>query len=243
MFRPTDIQQQLANCRKKSRDTGESLVFEARRILQKDLFAEEKILANLKQYNQAVELLDEESMDEERIFSLADVKKVCVHNRLKFLESKAYKPEIPYEAVLRIRGLNSRFAKSIREFKILSVPQAFITADVQHDTMLFAKTNYDNYYLIHQWGTSLPWYRGLLYWPMRNFENLFMTVIALTLILALSLPTWLITLDHKADYWSGYRAAAFFHLLIFNMGVTAYITFAFNKNFSSSVWNRERDFD
>jgi hypothetical protein len=243
MFKPTDIQQQLAKCREKNRDTGENLVLEARRILQKDLFAEENILANLKQYNQAVELLDEESLDEERIFSLADVKKVCVNNRLKFLESKAYKPEIPYEAVLRIRSLNSRFAKNIREFKILATPKAFVKSGVQQDTMLFAKTNYDNYYLVHQWGRSLPWYRRLQYWPMQNFENLFLTVIALTLILALSLPTWLITLDHKAEYWSGYRAAAFFHLLIFNMGVTAYITFAFNKNFSSSVWNREQEFD
>jgi hypothetical protein len=62
------------------------------------------------------------------------------------------------------------------------------------------------------------------------------------LLLDLALPTRLITLDHSANYWSGYRAAAFFHLLIFNFGVTAYLTFAFAKNFSSSVWNRYTDF-
>src|SRR6218665_3621882 len=169
MFRPTDIQQQLAKCRNKSRDSGDNLVLEARRILQKDLFAEENILANLKQYNQAVELLDEESLDEERIFSLADVKKVCVCNRLKFLESKAYKPEIPYEAVLRIRSLNSRFSKSIREFKIIAAPRAFAKPDAPQEAMLFAKTNYENYYLVHLWGKPLPWYRRLQFWPMRNF--------------------------------------------------------------------------
>ena len=69
------------------------------------------------------------------------------------------------------------------------------------------------------------------------------TVILSTLVLTLLLPTSLITLDARATYWSGYRAAAFMHLLIFNAGITTYITFAFLGNFSSSVWNRKRDFD
>ncbi len=243
MFKEVNIRQQLLQSRKKSRKGGELLVSEAQRILQQDLFTEEKILANLKQYNRAFELLDEEGLDDSLIFSVGEIKRVCVHYRLKFLESRIFKPEIPYEAVLRIKGLNEQFAKNIKEFRILAAPGSFVNKLAASEALLFAKTNYDNYYLVHRWGKALPWHRKVQYWPMRCFENLFLTVIAITLALALSLPIGLITLDSKADYWSGYRAAAFFHLLIFNMGVTAYTTFAFSKNFSSSIWNRERDFD
>lgn len=80
-------------------------------------------------------------------------------------------------------------------------------------------------------------------WPLRRFENLALTVIMATLLITLALPTWLITLDSSAQYWSGYRAAAFMHLLIFNAGITAYLTFAFSRHFSSTVWNRKKDFD
>jgi hypothetical protein len=243
MFKEVDIKRQLAQSREKNRKGGEMLLNEAQRILQQDLFTEEKILANLKQYNRAHEVLDEEALDDNLIFTLAEIKQVCVLYRLKFLESKVFKPEIPYEAVLRIKGLNEQFAKSIKEFRMLAMPESFAKQQAGGDALLFAKTNYGNYYLIHRWGKALPWHRKINYWPLRYFENLFLTVIAFTLILTLSLPIGLITLDPKADYWSGYRAAAFFHLLIFNMGVTAYVTFSFSKNFSSSIWNRERDFD
>lgn len=242
MFKQTDIQQQLSRFRKKQEDRGDNLVSEAQRILKQDLFTEKKILSHLGQYNRSFELLDEESLDDRFIFSPAEIKKVCIHYRLKFLESKVYKPEIPYEAILKIKGLNSQFHKDIKEFKIMSPAGAFTEKENVQEAVLFAGTNYGNYYLVHRWGQPLPWYRLIRYWHMRYFENLFFTVIAFTLLLTLSLPIGFITLDNKADYWSGYRAAAFFHLLIFNMGVTAYTTFAFARNFSSTVWNREQDF-
>ena len=53
--------------------------------------------------------------------------------------------------------------------------------------------------------------------PLKNFENLFKTVLLYTLIVTLIIPTPLITLDSEATYWSGYRAAAFMHLLIFRL--------------------------
>ena len=242
MFRQTDIQSELSRSRKKQRATGGNLVSEAQRILKRDLFTENKILANLGKYNRSFELLDEEALDDSLIFSQEDVRQVCINYRLKFLGSKSYQPEIPYEAVLRIKGFNSQFAKNLKEFKIMTTARAFSKKENQEEAVLFAGTNDGNYYLIHRWGTPLPWYRLIRYWHMRYFENLFLSVITFTLLVALSLPIGFITLDNKAEYWSGYRAAAFFHLLIFNMGVTAYTTFAFAKNFSSTVWNREQDF-
>jgi hypothetical protein len=243
MFENVDIQNQLIRFRNKSRKMEDNLISEANRILQNDLFAEKKILENLKQYNKAFEKLDEEDIDDDLIFTPIEIKQISVIYRLKFLDSKLYKPEIPYEAVLKIKELNEKFHKEIKFFKILAPHSGFTEKEPVYDSLLFAATNYDNYYLIHRWGKQLKWDRKFKFWPLRNFETLVLTVVVTTLIITMSLPTALITLDPKAEYWSGYRAAAFFHLLIFNFGVTVYVTFAFAKNLSSSVWNRYRDFD
>lgn len=242
MFEGTDIEQELIRLRQGMRSEEDKLLSEAKRILKKDLFTDAKILENLTQYNRAFEVIDEEDVDAELIFTLAEIKKLAVLYRLKFLDSKLYKLEIPYEAVLKIKYIDEKYNKEIKLFKILSLPEFFTTGASKTSAVLFAKTNYDNYYLVHRWGNNLKRSRLLKFWPLRYFENLFLSILAITLIITLSLPTRLISLDPHAVYWSGYRAAAFFHLLIFNMGVTTYFTFAFSKNFSSSIWNSERDF-
>lgn len=242
MFGDTDILSQLKHIQQKRITAGENVVQEANKILNQDLFSDKKILENLGKYNDLSLALDEDNLERARIFNSEEIKYICTTHRLKFLGSKLYKPEIPYPSIMMIKELNLNFRKELKEFKILAPAETFVHKKDPLDSMLFATTNDGNFYLINRWGRSLKWYRKILFWPMRQFENLFITVALVTLIITLSLPTWLITLDHKAEYWSGYRAAAFFHILIFNMGVTAYITFAFAKNFSSTVWNREQDF-
>ena len=242
MFGNTDIYDQLKREQRKRKIAGDSLVQEANKILHQDLFTEKKILEHLRQYNNQSRCLDEDVLDDSRIFSLDEIKQICVTYRLKFLSSKRYKPVIPYESILIIKDLNDRYRKELTDFMILSPVEGFSSASATGDSMLFTKTNDGNYYLVHRWGRALKWHRQWFFWPMRCFENLFATVVTVTLCITLLLPTWLITLDHHADYWSGYRAAAFFHLLIFNTGVTAYVTFTFAKNFSGTIWNREQDF-
>lgn len=243
MFKEIDLKDKLLRLSGKTRSGGDLLVSEAQRILNQDLFTENKILGNLVRYNRSFELADEEDLESDLIFSLKEIKEICLHYRLKFLDSKSFKAPIPYEAVLKIKHLNAKFDKDLKEFKMLAQAEVFSKKNSVAGGLLFVKTNHDNYYLVHQWGNKMQWYRKLRYWPMRCFENLFVSIIITTLIIAVSLPIELITLDRKADYWSGYRVAAFFHLLIFNMGVAVYTTFAFTKNFSSSIWNREQDFD
>ncbi len=242
MFGDTDLKYELSLLREKTRKGDDNLVSEAKKILKQDLFADGKILENLKLYRTSFEVPDEKNLDASEIFTLAEIKKIAVLYRLKFLEGNLYKPEIPYEATLKIEYLNSKFQKEIREFKILSTYDNFIKKDAGSCALLFVKTNYENYFLVHTWGKALREQRKLLFLPLRTFENLVVTVAMVTFIIVVSLPTRLITLDHKAEYWSGYRAAAFFHILIFNFGVTVYFTFAFAKNFSSAVWNRYKDF-
>ncbi|MDI1355438.1 MAG: hypothetical protein PSX36_10990 [bacterium] len=242
MFNRIDISKQLNHSRKKSRGTDEQILAEVKRILNNDLFAENKILEHLGKYNQSFRFLDEEEVGSEFVYSELALKQVAVAHRLKFLESKFFKQDIPYEAILKIKSLNNQFKKELNEFRILAPHKTFLKKGEFEQSSLFVGTNHQNYYLIHSWGKELKWHRQLKYLPLRSFETLAGSIILFTLILTLSLPTEFITLDAKANYWCGYRAAAFFHLLIFNSGMTIYFTFAFALNFSSSIWNKLKDF-
>lgn len=218
------------------------MIQEVNRILHQDLYSEKNILSNLRNYNALFELVNEEEVDKTLVFKSSQIKEVAVKNRLKFLDSQSYKFEIPYEAVLKIEHLNLTQHKNLNGFKILSTSDFFKKEGITDSAALFAPTHLGNYYLIHQWGEDLKWNRKLLNWPLRNIENLFVSIVVATLIITLCLPTYLITLDRTATYWCGYRIGVFFHLLIFNLGVTTYIAFAFTKNLSSSIWNSDKDF-
>jgi len=242
MMGDADLKNELNYLRNKTRKGEDTLVSEAKKILKQDLFAEKKILENLKLYRTSFEVLDEEDLDSDEVFTLAEIKNIAVRYRLKFLDSGFFKPPIPRECNLKREYLNEKFQKEIKDFSVLAPYENFTDVNAQNQSVVFVKTNYDNYYLVYSWGKTLKENRKLKFLALRNFETLVITIVLITLIIAVSLPTRLITLDHKATYWSGYRAAAFFHLLIFNFGVTVYFTFAFAKNFSSTVWDRYRDF-
>lgn len=237
MFKPLNITAQLEKVRAKNRKHEDVLLNEVKNILSADLLKENKILNHLKFYNEAFELVDETDVDASLIYTKTEIKKTCVNYRLRFLDSQYYKNEIPYEAVLKIKDFNSRYRKDLKRFKILAPAIAFTNKENKLPCLLFAETLNGNYYLIHGWGENLKWNRAILNFPLRTIETLFLTIALFTLLVDISLPVELITLDRAAPYWCGYRVATYFHLLIFFSGFTTYGMFAFHKHFSSSDWN------
>lgn len=242
VFTAFDIDNELARYRVKTRKPDDILMQEVHRILNRDLLSDKKILDNLKQYTHSFKVLNEEECDPLNIYTLSEIKKVAVNLKLHFLDSPLFKGEIPYAAVLKIGDLNRTQSKELSDFKILTTFQALTNRRSGDQKALFAPTDGGNYYLIHTWDSPLKWYRKWQYWPLRNFENLFLTVLLITIILAASIPTQLLSSDPEAVYWNGWRIAAFFHFLIFNMAVTAYVTFAFSKNFQENTWNSNKPF-
>jgi len=236
------IANQLLISKKKTAKPEDYVIAEVHRILNNDLFHEKKILAHLTLYDKSFELMDEEDVEQQKLYSKSTIKEIASTYRLKFLDYQYLKSEIPYEAVLMIKDLNNSYRKDLKNFKILAPVENFKDAKQNTSLLLFAPTNHGNYYLIHKWGNDLKWNRKLTSWPMKRFENLFITLAIISGILAVSLPTKLIWLPSHADYWGMYRMGAFMHIFIFSMGVAAYITFAFGKNFNSSIWNRVQDF-
>ncbi len=241
MFKSLNIHARLLWEKQNNLQLEEQLLREAKTILHQDLFTEKKILQNLRAYNDRKDLLNEDEIEKENIFHVKDIQTICVNYRLRFLNSEHYLSEIPYEAIAKIKQLSQNQYKNLKHFKILGSNES-IHGKSTDELCLFCKTMDENYYLVHRWGKPYNWNRQILSWPLRKFETLFVTVALITLMIALVLPSGLITLDKSIGYFSGFRIAAFFHLLIFNFGVTAYITFAFNKNFSSSVWQQSTEF-
>ncbi|MDX2174271.1 MAG: hypothetical protein SFY56_14305 [Bacteroidota bacterium] len=225
----------------KSKNTlnDDLLIGEVNKIYSDGLYSGKTILTNLESYNTTFGLLNEEEIDSVNVFSPKTIKKICVKLRLKFLDIENYKQDLPFEADLKINNLNALQGKDLQSFKILTDEKSLKGKDLEGNYALFARTIYGNYYLIHSWGAKLKWYKKLAAFPLRNFECLALCLIIWTLIVTLSLPTFLITLDKSATYFCGYRIAVFFHLLIFFSGFTAYYIVGFKKPFSESSW-RER---
>lgn len=242
MLGKVDIESELLKFKSKTRREEDNIIHEVERILQESVFDQKNVLDNLKHYNKSFEVIDEEDVDPSLIFKRSEIKAIALKHRLRFLDSQSYKFDFPYEAVLKIDFINSEYRKALKGFKLLGTGKFFRDKSNRDGALLFAPTNLGNYYLVHKWGNELKWQRQILNWPIKNIENLFVSIILFTAIIALVLPTELITLDRKADYWCGYRIGVFFHLFIFNMGVTAYSTFAFSKNLSSGIWDSDKDF-
>lgn len=240
MLENVNIKDELLKLKAKTRREEEELIHEVGRILNRSAFDKTNVLDNLKNYNKSFELVNEDDVDKDMIFSPAEIKTVCIKHRLRFVDSQVYKKEFPYEAIFKIDGINSICKKNLKSFKVLTTVNSVRNQKADEQTLLFATTNVGNYYLVHKWGKPLRWYRKYLYWPLRNIEKLLATLLVITAIITLSLPTYLITLDRKAGYWD-YRYGIFFHLFIFNMGFTTYFTFTFSKGFSVSNWNRHED--
>lgn len=238
-----DIKEELLKQKVKAIEPEDLIIAEVHKILAQSIYKEKNILKNLKSYSKTFEVLDEEGLDESLIFEPEELKQICIKFRLKFLDSQNYQYDVPYEAISKINELNKLQGKNLEGFKIMGVADSFRNPRSSSNFALFAPTLLGNYYLIHSWGNKLRWYKKILAFPLRSFETLMATVLTWTLIVTMSLPTVLITLDRTATYWCGYRIAVYFHLLIFFSGVTAYILVGFNKRFSGSVWQEEREFD
>jgi hypothetical protein len=236
MLKNLSIEKELVN-EKRRTSTEEQLLQEARKVLVKGRLAEKTILDNLKFYKSSFEFLDEEEIPAEKVFTPQQIQSTAVKMRLRFLPSQAFEGEIPYEAVLKIKDLNSGYGKELKHFKILSTKSFFAEGNTGDQAMLFGQTLYGNYYHLHTWGNSFKARRKVVSFPLRNFECFAVVLLFFTLIETLILPDKYLSTDTRATYFSMYRAAAYFHLLILNTGLLIFLMFGFHANFSENNWD------
>lgn len=231
------MEKALADIRKKGRADSESDVLEAfRALLKKEDEMDERVLARIFGEGQGHEKLNCSLLSPERIFHRDQIKALCTHYRLRFLDARYYKGEIPYEAISRVKALQRDHKTELTGYKILAPAPMFDLRERDKDPLLFVPLSRDRFYLVHKWGNDLHPLRKLLVWPFRSFKTLLGFVAALALLVVMAVP--------EAVYLGPYdqnslalRVIFFFYLFIAFAGLTALYGFSRLKNFNGSLWD------
>jgi len=176
------------------------------------------------------------NMDASRVYSLAEIKTICVRYRLRFLDSKYFKGEIPPEAMSAIKTLQKENQVELEGFKIVAPAELFNLKERDKDPMLFVPIGNQNYYLVHRWGGDLNPWRRILSWPLQTFPNMVKTVFGAAFLGALSVPHNVMVPDPSMASWP-IRGILFFWLLIALCGMTTLYVLGTGKNFNDAEWN------
>jgi hypothetical protein len=128
-----------------------------------------------------VEIIDE--TDKENLFTINQIKSICLKYNLRFLDSSYFKSEFPYEAISKIKAFENKYEVKIKNFKVVAPAEVFKLEDCNKDPLLFAQLADNRYYLIHQWGNDLAWYRALVSYPIKSIYSyfIFLTWLIVTL--------------------------------------------------------------
>lgn len=170
-------------------------------------------------------------LDTGNIFHIDQIKTICIDYRLRFLDSKYFKGEIPRKAIEKIKALEKLHSIELKGFKIMAPSKLFKLAD-KDDPLLFAPIGNDHFYLIHKWGNDLHPFRKLLVWPFRNIVNLTLFTLLVSYFCTLLVPSGLFSKsDSASEFW-----IIFFFMFKCIASVVIFYGFALGKNFNPAIW-------
>lgn len=231
--------------------TKTNLVEELRKEQRREIFADDiltevnTILSqNQKERDRIINQLSEENstivnhfnidlLETDRIFTLEQIRTVCIDFRLRFLDSHLFQNGIPEEAITKIYQLEKDHKIKLSGFKIVAPSKTFGLKNYD-DPLLFAPIGSGYYYLIHQWGNDLNVFRKWQFKPIKNIENFLIFSVLLSWIVALITPET--NLSKQIP-----MASLIVFLFAFKsiVGVALYYFFMMGKNFNSEIWNRD----
>lgn len=232
LFPPINLEKELLKeKRKKTNPYDQALSF-----LQEAEKRDQEVLQRLKNDEGDTTTVNIAALDHENIFTLEQIKAICIRYRLRFLDSKYFKAEFPYEAVLRINEFERKTGKRIEHFKIVAPDQLFNLENINKDPLLFADLGNDRFYLLHKWGNDLAWYKRWLAWPLQSFTTYFISLWVVCFFGSFLLPSSLL---HVFNVESEIYLRIWFmiHLFIGLMGTTIWLGLSYDKSFSNLNWN------
>ena len=181
LIKKTNIEERLQYL--KNKQTNEQDILQAvHKLLAVDNHKDDLVLETLSKSNDANHndfVFD--LLETERIYQLDQIKEICINYRLRFLDSKYFKGELPYEAILKIKSLEKKHNTKLNGFKIIA-PSKLFKLENADDPLLFAPIGNGYYYLIHKWGNDLNPFRKILMWPYKSFGNLIIATLLVSLI-------------------------------------------------------------
>ena len=229
MFERINIAEELIKEKKKS------LLDEANSLLNSEFMKDEDILKRIQFFDFDQDDKQVLNIISENVFTSEQIKNIAIKYRLRFLDSKLFKGEIPYEAILKVKELEKKHKVKFSEFKILAPASLFKLEDRNKDPLLFASVSSPNgggqegaaFLLIHKWGNDLNGFRKVLTFPLRTIKNFVLTFLALSLLITLAVPV-------------DYNTRMFVFLLsnLFFISTFAHIGYMrLNHNFSEFEWD------
>tara|TARA_R110002126_G_scaffold235160_1_gene378993 strand:- start:588 stop:1310 length:723 start_codon:yes stop_codon:yes gene_type:complete len=171
-------------------------------------------------------------LESSRIYHINDIKKICIDYRLRFLDSKYFKGDIPVEALSKIKSLEKEHDLKLKGFKVIAPSKLFKLKD-KDDPLLFVPIGNGYHYLIHQWGNDLHPLRKMLMWPFKGMVNLSILVVLLSFLITLLIPNGLFS---KSNSTSEFLIINFFMFKCI-ASVVIFYGFALGKNFNPAIWN------
>ena len=171
-------------------------------------------------------------LNSEDIYSIDTIKDICIDYRLRFLDIKYFKNDLPKEAFDKIAAIERNHATTLSGFKIMAPSKLFRLKNTD-DPLLFVPLGNNYYYLIHQWGDDLHPFRIYLMWPFNNIWNLLLLILVISWFVTLMTPIGLFT---KSADWSSFWMLYFFMFKAI-AAVVLYFGFALGKNFNPAIWN------
>jgi len=233
IFSPLNVEQELIHERMKQ----QRLMNEVHDLLEQVQSRDAKILQRLKQDHPEKEmLLRIHESDRPRIFSLTEIKNTCIRYRLRFLKSKYFKADLPYEALMEIKDFEKKYGVEIQNFRIIAPDHAFELQNINKDPLLFAQLTDDSYFLLHKWGKDLAWYKKYLFLPLQNPVVFFLTLLACSALGALLIPVqWMNVMNFESEVYL--RLWLCVHMFIMCSGIALWLGISFSKNFSCNTWD------
>ena len=166
------------------------------------------------------------------IFHIDNIKNTCIDYRLRFLDLKYFKNDLPQEAFDKIARLEAVHGTTLSGFKIMAPSKLFRLKNTD-DPLLFVPIGNDYFYLIHQWGDDLSPFRKLFMWPFKNIWNLLVLIMGISWISTSLTP---MVIFSKTTSWSTYWMVYFFMFKAI-ASIVLFYGFALGKNFNPAIWN------
>lgn len=228
----TNIEEKLSSITQKEiaqADLIESVYELLKKDAEKEEYIEKKLAGNSKGIQNN---FDFDLLETDKVYHIDQIKKICIEYRLRFLDSKYFKGEIPTEGISKIKSLEKAHNIDIDGFKIIAPSKLFRLED-KDDPLLFAPIGNNYYYLIHRWGNDLHPLRRAFAWPFKNIVNLTAIVLLIAYLTTLLVPEGLFSKNNSsAEFW-----IIFFFMFKSIASVVIFYGFALGKNFNPAIWN------
>ena len=231
LIKPINVADELHKLQQNSPEILEQVLSILRTSEDKDKDVNERLKSGKIVSSEEIQL---EHIEADKIFSLSSIEATCIKYRLRFLNSNHFKSEIPYSAIQAINEFEKKNQVKVQQFKIMAPYGMFHLTDKNEDPLLFAQLNNNQFYLLHQWGNDLSWFRSLLYYPIQSIYTYFTSVICFAALIAWGIPFEWLQVQKESEmlfrFWlNTHFTIAFFFFFLFLGSLS-------NAGFSDSSW-------